>query len=247
MSERKYYCLCDDNCRFETMTKEQIITAIAQATGSTPIGFDDAFITKIKDINTGTALSLWIGTAAEYNALETKSPTVLYIMSDKSDISDLTDAVTSLSNRIDGAITLINNNTSAINGINSTVAKCEKKTSIFSSSAGKVIPYNSSLSETTIYTHSSSLVGKILEIHWKVKDQVTTSTATDFRGIYVSRIKGVASLNCDFMFMKQGNAVNYVGFGLDSTGKKLQGFIYYNMAGGSDAGVYVTNIYICAT
>ena len=47
--------------------------------------------------------------------------------------------------------------------------------------------------------------------------------------------------------MKQGNAVNYVGFGLDSTGKKVQGFIYYDMAGESDAGVYVTNIYICAT
>ena len=31
MSERKYYCYCDSNCKFETMTKEQILAAIEQA------------------------------------------------------------------------------------------------------------------------------------------------------------------------------------------------------------------------
>lgn len=31
MSGRKYYCYCDSNCKFETMTKEQILAAIAQA------------------------------------------------------------------------------------------------------------------------------------------------------------------------------------------------------------------------
>ena len=31
MSGRKYYCYCDSNCKFETMTKEQILAAIEQA------------------------------------------------------------------------------------------------------------------------------------------------------------------------------------------------------------------------
>ena len=51
MSERNYYVLCDDNCRFESMTKEQIIAAIAEATGHTPEDIDAAFITRIKEQN----------------------------------------------------------------------------------------------------------------------------------------------------------------------------------------------------
>lgn len=38
MSERNYYVLCDDNCRFEGMTKEQIYDAIAENRHDTDTG-----------------------------------------------------------------------------------------------------------------------------------------------------------------------------------------------------------------
>lgn len=80
--ERKYYVLCGDNCKFESMTKEQIIAAIAEATGNTPTNIDDAFITKIKESNANNALKFWVGTQAEYNALESVEPNVFYIFTD---------------------------------------------------------------------------------------------------------------------------------------------------------------------
>ena len=69
MSERTYNVVCLDGCLFESMTKEQIIAAIAEATGNTPTSIDDAFITKIKEQNNEKSIKLWIGTQAQYNAL----------------------------------------------------------------------------------------------------------------------------------------------------------------------------------
>lgn len=70
MDGRKYYVLCRDNCKFEGMTKEQIYAAIAEATGGVLTDVDDAFITQLVEQNTGAAMRLWIGTEAEYNAVE---------------------------------------------------------------------------------------------------------------------------------------------------------------------------------
>lgn len=67
--ERKYYVFCDDKCMFESMTKEQIYAAIAEATGATATEVDDAFITKIKEKNADKQLTFWVGTSAQYNGL----------------------------------------------------------------------------------------------------------------------------------------------------------------------------------
>ena len=67
--DRKFYVICDDDCRIEGMSKEQIFAAIAEVTGKTPTEIDAAFITKIKERNTGKEVSLWIGTEAEFNAI----------------------------------------------------------------------------------------------------------------------------------------------------------------------------------
>lgn len=67
--ERKYFVMCENNCKFESMTKEQIFAAITEATGNVPTGIDDAFITKLKDQNNNVAMKIWGGTEAEYNAL----------------------------------------------------------------------------------------------------------------------------------------------------------------------------------
>jgi len=69
MFDRKYYVLCDYNCKFEGMTKEQILTAISQAVETGEIkDVDTGFVQTIKTIN-GVGLKFFIGTQAEYEVL----------------------------------------------------------------------------------------------------------------------------------------------------------------------------------
>lgn len=90
MSGRKYYCHCDSNCKFETMTKEQILAAITQAIETGEIGdVDTGFVTKIKETNAGGYVSFWVGTTAQYNALQTKEANCLYIITDETKAEDL--------------------------------------------------------------------------------------------------------------------------------------------------------------
>lgn len=48
MADIIYFVISSDDCKYESMTKEQIYAAIASATGNTPTGVDDGFISKIK-------------------------------------------------------------------------------------------------------------------------------------------------------------------------------------------------------
>jgi hypothetical protein len=98
---RKYYVLCDNNCKFESMTKEQIITAIAEATGATPTNIDDAFITKIKEQNKGVAVKVWIGTTAEYNAIAEKDAYTVYIKTDDTRAAEIDAAIKALQTELE--------------------------------------------------------------------------------------------------------------------------------------------------
>lgn len=101
MSERNYYVICDDNCRFEGMTKEQIIAAIAEATGATPTHIDDAFITKLKETNANRQLKFWVGTTAQYNALPEIAENTFYILTDETFGEDISAAIVTLQNEIE--------------------------------------------------------------------------------------------------------------------------------------------------
>lgn len=84
MSERNYYVICDDNCRFPSMTKEQILAAITQAVEGHEIAdVDTGFVTTLKEQNANTGLRFWVGTTAQYNALASKERNVLYILTDE--------------------------------------------------------------------------------------------------------------------------------------------------------------------
>ena len=74
---KQFYCFCDDDCKFPTMTMEQIIAAIAEATGNTPTNINDAVISKIKEAN-GKNLTFWHGTEAEFNALGVAAPQSIF-------------------------------------------------------------------------------------------------------------------------------------------------------------------------
>lgn len=82
-NERNYYVLSENNCKFESFTKEQILSAIQQAVNSGEIkNVDTGFVTKIKEQNKNAGLMFWVGTQAEYNALESKKNNCLYIITD---------------------------------------------------------------------------------------------------------------------------------------------------------------------
>lgn len=91
MSEsKKYYCFCGSNCKYETMTKEQILTAITQAITEGSIGdIDSGFITRVKEHNGGKSVTFWVGTRVQYNALESIDPYCIYIITDDTTKEDL--------------------------------------------------------------------------------------------------------------------------------------------------------------
>ena len=263
MADRNYYVICEDGCRFEAMTKEQIIAAIAEATGNTPTGIDNAFITKIKDLNAGGNLSFWVGTSAQYNAIAEKDPSVIYILTDESTLSDLALLVADMKKTLENHSTQLNGLTqtvttlnTSVSSLNTAVVKTYKRTSL--SSTKVAIPYNASLNPTNIYTSSSSLNGVMLEIHWKFRDLPVNNTGggsiEDISATYITRMKAATNMGCDSVFLMQQNKVNYVRFGLDSTGKKLQGNIFYETNGlsndtgsSNEPGVQVTNVYKITT
>lgn len=96
-----YNVIRGDGVFFEGMTKEQIISAIAEATGNTVEDIDSAFITKIKEINKGNAIKLWLGTNAEYNAIATKEDDVLYFITDDTFVEDMSLAIENLQKKIE--------------------------------------------------------------------------------------------------------------------------------------------------
>ena len=97
MADRKYYVFCGDNCRFEGMTKEQIYAAIVQAVENGEIrNIDTGFVTRIKEQNGGRQVTLWVGTQAQYNAIEAREENCLYIITDDTAFEDLRDALQQL-------------------------------------------------------------------------------------------------------------------------------------------------------
>lgn len=100
MAGRKYYALCDSNCKFETMSKEQILTAITQAVNEGTIGdIDTGFITTIKTIN-GTPLKFFVGTQSEYGLLtEAERKDLFAIITNDTTRDGILEAIEMLKNR----------------------------------------------------------------------------------------------------------------------------------------------------
>lgn len=92
--EKKYYCFCSSNCKYETMTKEQTLAVIEQAAaGKLTFDTSAAFITKVKEQNSGGYITFWAGTQAQFNALPTKDPNCFYIITDSTRDADIAAAI----------------------------------------------------------------------------------------------------------------------------------------------------------
>lgn len=78
----KKYCYCENNCKYETLDKEEIYAAITQAVNEGTIGdCDTGFVSTIKTIN-GQPLRFFVGTQAEYDALSDKNNLFAIITND---------------------------------------------------------------------------------------------------------------------------------------------------------------------
>lgn len=98
MSENVFVRGASDSS-LEGMTKEQILAAIVQAVeGGTIENVNTGFVTTIKEQNKGVGLSFWIGTTAEFEALEVKAPNVIYIKTDDTSAADINADITELFN-----------------------------------------------------------------------------------------------------------------------------------------------------
>lgn len=192
MSETAYYVLDNKDCKHESMTKEQIYTAIEQAVKTGEItNYDTGFITKIKEQNTGKCLTFWIGTSAEYNALTSKSEDMLYILTDECTLADVIIKI----NELDSNLTTFMENTNSVqdelaagvsnvegnldnieNAIAALENQVEKHTLIYDSTEGVQITHVSQaykdLFEYSVINFSE-LKNKIIEIEWAEKRRIS--------------------------------------------------------------------------
>lgn len=109
--EIQSYTICGENCLKEAMTKEEVVafcTSILE-TGTIPSSFNLGCIDSIKEQNGGLPIKFWLGTNAEYNAIETKDANTFYIMSDDSTRNDLVAAINTLNQAMTGVDTAISN------------------------------------------------------------------------------------------------------------------------------------------
>lgn len=66
-----FYVFCDDNCKYEGMTRAQILEAIQHAIENGSVADPvDAVISRLKETNAGGSVQMWTGTEAEFNAID---------------------------------------------------------------------------------------------------------------------------------------------------------------------------------
>lgn len=114
----------DSKSNFESMTKEQILEAIAQAIQTGQIAeLDTGFITILKEINKGKALRFWVGTSAEFNALEQQETNVLYIKIDDTSAQDISAALQAMGDEIDEQAAQLQDHEEQLNDISGKYVK----------------------------------------------------------------------------------------------------------------------------
>lgn len=102
MESGKYYVLSEGKILSEGMTKEQILAAIVQAVETHAIAdVDTGFVSMLKEKNKDKQLTFWVGTTAEYNAIQTPVQNCFYILTDETDIEDLEEAIEQLAETVD--------------------------------------------------------------------------------------------------------------------------------------------------
>ena len=127
MADNKVYVLDSGANQYEAMTKEQILTAITQAVNDGTISNIDAgFITKIQEMNKNGVLKWWVGSQAEFNALDTKDANTLYLFTDDPLYQDLLDAIDDVDTKIDNETESRENLGAEVNNIKNGTTEVKK-------------------------------------------------------------------------------------------------------------------------
>lgn len=110
------YLLDEAKNQHEGMTKEQIVTAIENMETTGSVGDVDAgFISKVLELNKHGKLRFWVGTMAEFNALEAKEDDTLYLYTDDPTLDEIEDALTEIQSAFDSYKTQNDSEISMIN------------------------------------------------------------------------------------------------------------------------------------
>lgn len=107
-----YYVFDDAKNLFEGMTKEEIIAAIAQATGVTPQSIDDGFITTLQEQNAQRGVKLWVGSQNEYNAIQQPDANTLYVVTDPAETNELQNQIDQLQSEMNTIVAAATTNAS---------------------------------------------------------------------------------------------------------------------------------------
>lgn len=84
------------------LTREEITTLVNNIVSTGSVGdIDTGFVTRIKELNKNKALSFWVGTQAEYDAIATKTVNTFYIITDDSYKEDIAQEIADINTRID--------------------------------------------------------------------------------------------------------------------------------------------------
>ena len=117
--------------RYEGLTREQIINAIEQAVEQGEItDLDDGFITKIKELNASQNIQIWVGTTAQFSAIQTKAANTLYILTDDDSADDwdaIAEQLEATDDKIDEVLSgsrVVPNATNATNATNADKVIC---------------------------------------------------------------------------------------------------------------------------
>jgi len=116
-----YYVLDANKNLKEGLDKEGIYAMLEQAIENGDLEHvdeDSAFVSKLKEVNSGANFKVWIGTTAEYNAIQTKTENTLYLLTDdnldqqlttmEQDMATLQENVDSLSEGLTTATNTLN-------------------------------------------------------------------------------------------------------------------------------------------
>lgn len=111
MATTVYNVFNGDDCAFESLTKEQIYDLIANSIQQgelVGVDADKPFVTKIKEQNKGAALKFWVGTQAEFNAIQTKEQNCFYIISDSTAQEDIENTLAELEQKANATEPILN-------------------------------------------------------------------------------------------------------------------------------------------
>ena len=118
--DTQVYALDEGGNKIATFSAEQILEAINAAitTGEIPSELT-AFIDAIKEQNKGKSLEFWLGTQAEFLALENTEEDIIYFINDSTNLKELSDALDQLKDQLqsgDFVVEKANDVTTSING-----------------------------------------------------------------------------------------------------------------------------------